>query len=58
MMSRFISRESGQKLFILDYDERKTNVRYKTVINDNKLAVLHQHDVAIEDPPFDLLLEA
>ena len=54
-MATFLSRETGQKLYVLDYDASKTNVRYKTVINDRKLAVLHQHHVDIEDTPVDLL---
>ena len=43
--------ETSQRLSILDYDENETNVRYKTVINDDQLAVLHLRTVRREDTP-------
>ena len=51
MISTFQCEVTGQRLRILDYDESRTNVRYKTVINDAQLAVLHLQTVDTEDTP-------
>ena len=40
-----------QRLTILDYDESKTNSRYRAVINEDKLAVLNIQTVDTEDTP-------
>ena len=45
MISTFCCEETGQRLSILDYDVTKTNVRYKAVINEDQLAVLHLQTV-------------
>jgi len=41
MITTFRSQENDEQLSILDYDVSKTNVRYKAVINDDQVAVLH-----------------
>ena len=41
--------ETGLKFSIANYDLRKTNVRYKAVINDAQLSVLHLQRVDTED---------
>ena len=53
MISIFTSKLDQQRLSILDYDVTKTNVRYKAVINDDQVAVLHLQsvDVDTEDTP-------
>ena len=38
----------GLKLSIENYDLRKTNVRYKAVINDDQVAVLHLQSVDVD----------
>ena len=44
--------ETGQRLCILDYDESRTNnVRYKAVINEDQVAVLHLQSVDTENTP-------
>ena len=49
-MITLISKTGDQKLSILDYDESRTNnVRYKAVISDDQLAVLHLQSVDTED---------
>ena len=45
MISTFKSLFDHQRLSILDYDVTKTNVRYKAVINEDQLAVLHLQTV-------------
>ena len=45
MISTFCCEETGQRLSILEYDVTKTNVRYKAVINEDQLAVLHLQTV-------------
>ena len=45
MISTFCSVENGQRLSILEYDVTKTNVRYKAVINEDQVAVLHLQTV-------------
>ena len=51
-MISFYSKAGEQRLSILDCDEIKSNaVRYKAVINDDQLAVLHLQTVGSEDSP-------
>ena len=45
MISTFCCEETGQRLSIQDYDVTKTNVRYKAVINEDQMAVLHLQTV-------------
>ena len=49
MISTFRCEVTDQRLSILDYDETKTNGRYRAVINEEKLAVLHLQSVHTED---------
>ena len=49
MMITFTSALDDQRLSILDYNETKTNVRYKAVINEDQAAVLHLQTVDTED---------
>ena len=49
MITIFRCEESGERLSILDYDENKTNGRYRAVINEDKIAVLHLQSVDIKD---------
>ena len=42
---------TDQRLTILDYDETKTNGRYRAVINEDKIAVLQLQSVDTEDTP-------
>ena len=49
MISTFQCCESDHRLTILDYEETKTNGRYRAVINDVQLAVLHLQSVDTED---------
>ena len=42
---------TNQRLSILDYDETKTNGRYRAVINEDKIAVLQLQSVDTEDSP-------
>ena len=51
MISTFTSKLDHQRLSILDYDVTKTNVRYKAVINEDQVAVLHLQSVDTEDTP-------
>ena len=48
MITTFHGEGKGLKLRIEDYDFRKSNVRYKAVINDDQLAVLHLQSVDTE----------
>ena len=48
-MISFTSARGDQRLSILDYDEKKTNARYRAVINDDQTAVLHLQSVDIKD---------
>ena len=50
-MITLISETGDQKLSILDFDASRTNVRYKAVINDDQLVVLHLQTVGSEDSP-------
>ena len=49
MIDTFYHKVSGERLSILDYDESRTNVRYKAIINDDQLAVLHLQSVGTKD---------
>ena len=49
MISEFSCSVNDQRLGILDYDEKKTNARYRAVINEDKIAVLHLQTVDTED---------
>ena len=49
MITFFQCEESGQRLSILDYNESRSNVRYRTVVNDDQLAVLHLQSIDTED---------
>ena len=50
MVSFFQCEGTGQRLSILDYDDSRTNnVRYRAVINDDQVAVLHLQSVDTED---------
>ena len=44
-MISFTSARGDQRLSILDYDEKKTNARYRAVINEDKIAVLQLQSV-------------
>ena len=44
-MISFTSARGDQRLSILDYDEKKTNARYRAVVNEDKIAVLHLQSV-------------
>ena len=49
MTASFRCYVTDQRLSILDYDEKKTNARYRAVINEDKIAVLHLQIVDTED---------
>ena len=51
MISTFRCYVTDQRLTILDYDENKTDGRYRAVINEDKIAVLHLQSVDTEDTP-------
>ena len=51
MTASFRCYVTDQRLSILDYDETKTNGRYRAVINEDKIAVLHLQSVDSEDTP-------
>ena len=51
MISTFRCYVTDQRLTILDYDEKKTNARYRAVINEDKIAVLHLQSVDTQDTP-------
>ena len=51
MISTFRCYVTEQRLTILDYDEKKTNARYRAVINEDKMAVLHLQTVDTKDTP-------
>ena len=42
---------TDQRLTILDYDETKSNGRYRAVINEDKIAVLQLQSVDTENTP-------
>ena len=49
MISTFRCYVTDQRLTILDYDEKKTNARYRAVVNEDRIAVLHLQTVDTED---------
>ena len=51
MISTFRCYVTDQRLTILDYDENKTDGRYRAVINEDKIAVLQLQSVDTEDTP-------
>ena len=51
MISEFSCSVTDQRLGILDYDEKKTNARYRAVINEDKIAVLHLQTVDTKHSP-------
>ena len=51
MISTFRCYVTEQRLTILDYDEKKTNARYRAVINEDKVAVLQLQTVDTQDTP-------
>ena len=51
MITMFHCEEKGLKFSIESYDSRKSNVRYKAVINDDQVAVLHLQSVDTENTP-------
>ena len=55
MITRFQCQESGQRLSILDYDEKKTNGRFRALFNEDKVAVLQLQTVETGDTPLSQL---
>ena len=51
MTASFRCYMTDQRLSIVDYDETKTNARYRAVINEDKIAVLQLQTVDTEDTP-------
>ena len=51
MTASFRCYVTNQRLSILEYDEKKTNGRYRAVINEDKAAVLLLQSVDTEDTP-------
>ena len=51
MISTFRCYVTDQRLTILDYDENKTDGRYRAVINEDKIAVLQLQSVNSDDTP-------
>ena len=51
MTASFRCYMTDQRLSIVDYDETKTNARYRAVINEDKVAVLQLQTVDTEDTP-------
>ena len=51
MFSTFFCVENGQRLSILDYDENWSSGRYKAVINNHQMTVLHLQTVDTKDTP-------
>ena len=49
MTASFRCYVTDQRLSILEYDETRTNGRYRAVINEDKIAVLHLQSVDIKD---------
>ena len=54
MISTFQCLESDHRLTVLDYEETKTNGRYRAVINDAQLVVLHLQSVDMKDTQSDV----
>merc|ERR1719500_898558 len=53
-MISLTSANGDQRLTILDYDEKKTNWRYRAVINQDQSAVLHLQTVDTKDTHHDV----
>ena len=51
MISIFRCYVTDQRLTILDYDENKTDGRFRAVINEDKIAVLQLQSVNSDDTP-------
>ena len=51
MFTTFIAYESDQRLSILDYDDTQSNAKYRAVINDEEVGVLHLQRVDTKDTP-------
>ena len=51
MISTFISLLDHQRLSIIDFDVSKNHARYKAVINDDQLVILHVQSVVTEATP-------
>ena len=51
MISTFRCYVTDQRLTILDYDENKTDGRFRAVINEDKIAVLQLQSVNSDDTP-------
>ena len=54
MTASFRCYVTNQRLSILDYEESKTNGRYRAVINEDKLAVLNIQTVDTKDTHHDV----
>ena len=55
MISTFRCYVTHQRLTILDYDLTQNNGRYKAVVNEDKVAVLHLQTVDTQDTPISQL---
>ena len=55
MISTFRCYVTHQRLTILDYDLAQNNGRYKAVVNEDKVAVLHLQTVDTQDTPISQL---
>ena len=53
-MISLTSANGDHRLTVLDYDVTKTNGRYRAVINDAQLVVLHLQSVDMKDTPPDV----
>ena len=51
MISTFRCYVTHQRLTILDYDPSQNNGRYRAVVNEDKVAVLHLRSVDTKDTP-------
>ena len=51
MISRFYCGEIDQKLSVLDYDGSRTSGRWRAMVNDDQVTVLHLQSVAVRDTP-------
>ena len=51
MITRFQCGESGQRLSILEYDDKKTNGRFRALINEEKVAVIQLQTFETADTP-------
>ena len=55
MISTFRCYVTHQRLTILDYDLAQNNGRYKAVVNEDKVAVLHLQSVDTQNTPISQL---